>query len=329
MRYNFLSTSLLFLSFGLLAAEGINSEKPKMPITITSALPTIEEDKGFSYSIGFTYQSVLLANMNYVYSTFRTSEGDGVGTALQNKPVKNYEIDFSLGFREPKGSYDVKISNQYFQGSSQSSFSGLSSGSSYFLGTGASNIDNHSYLSAKYNLLGIELAENFSFCSRFNLRWMIGLLNSLFWVEQKNFRTVTLQQAPLNYKFSQSSLGPQAGFTTSWLFKKNFSLFLNTKTALMYGVYRTKTNADLSGPVVSMKGHLKSIFPYLESLLGLSYSFYLKDNRDFIKLQLGYDVKCFLGMNQTQSGDPYSNYNSAFYSPLFSQGLLFDFACSF
>ena len=225
------------------------------------------------------------------------------------------------------GSYDIKITNQYFDGSSTSKFK-------------IQSLDASSNTSLAYDFIGLELAENFFINRRFSLRLIGGLLGTLVWMNQSNYYRVHDYEGQSNVnifsKQTQYGVGPQFGANGECKLYNKFGLFVDSQAALLYGNYKNRTEYKKGINDYFYMNNFKSIFPYLHGIIGLSYKSSFDNYRDFIQVKLGYDVKCLLGLSQGSEPNvamffqiPFDLVANIRYEPVFSQGLLFDFSWSF
>lgn len=337
----------------IISLSGLYAQDKTITVSNPSSLPKIENDYGYNYEIGLVYQTAILGGEDLGntlsgqinrLATPATVVTTGTSIAAKNK--FHFGINAAVGYRNPKNSWDVKITNNYFNGSDEVSNSAFDPSEPLFtfiFADKSSSNKIHSTLSIGYDLLGIELGDNLQLNPHFAFRPMIGLLSNWNWVNEKTqIMGYEIKQNHIEEKITQIGLGPQFGFESNWALSSSWSLFLDAKAALLYGTYKDKKEDDttlLLGTTpfiysLTSKISNKRILPYTQTFIGLSYQFFFKERKDFIKLRAGYNLQYFFGLNQ-KTFNNYIDTKPAFpltfriYNSLQTQGLQIDFAYSF
>jgi len=295
--------------------------------------PMIVDGYDVTIGLGAIYQSAALAGTDYAYTEQGRSPTtvDFIpldGSIKEPESAWAWGINAILGFNFERDGWDLRLTNSYYDTNETNTIeagyggvvvpsrvlSGLieASSSHDFVACAEAT----SKLGVAYDLLGIELGRDYFVSSHLALRPNYGLLASWLWNDQKidysgdPITSLAILQHNI-YKVHDRSewfgIGPQFGLGSTWGLGKGFSIFADTKGALMYGRFKTTHTEELvfSEPSSSdadysldVSSNSRRIVPYIQSILGVSYSCFSDDNKNHFLIRLGYNVQFFFSANQ-------------------------------
>lgn len=296
--------------------------------------PMIVDGYDVTIGLGAIYQSAALAGTDYAYTDQgrTTTTTDFIpfdGSIKEPESAWAWGINAMLGFNFERDGWDLRLTNSYYDTNEtntiEAGYGGVivpsrvvpelvyADGGSYPLVVCA---EAQSRLGVAYDLLGIELGRDYFVSSHLALRPNYGLLASWLWNDQKidysgdPITALTILQHNI-YKVHDRSewfgIGPQFGLGSTWGLGKGFSIFADTKGALMYGRFKTthseeilfaNSTAETEDYSLDMSSNSRRIVPYVQSILGVSYSCFSDDNKNHFLFRLGYNVQFFFNANQ-------------------------------
>ncbi len=344
--------------------------------------PMIVDGYDVTIGLGAIYQSAALAGTDYAVAEqgiYQSIEGDLTEFLPTDGSIKEPEsawawgINAMLGFNFERDGWDLRLTNSYYDTNEtntiESGYGGVLIPTrivpdlyyDYASDSLVAAAEAHSRLGVAYDLLGIELGRDYFVSSHLAFRPNYGLLASWLWNDQKidysGDVATGLQILEHNiYNVHDRSewfgIGPQFGLGSTWGLGKGFSIFADTKGALMYGRFKTshhesitRASTDETDPseyYIDVTSNSRRIVPYIQSILGVSYSCFSDDNKNHFLFRLGYNVQVFFNANQFiypsqeyLNGDPDTDgYNIVprfrnTFNNLQTSGLILDAAWSF
>ena len=324
---------------------------------LSTAYPIVKDPYHLKLEIGAVYQTIQVGstefatefNAGYLVPEPDTDDLSYPYSAdiLKPKSKMGWGINLAASYAPFLEEYDLRLANKYFENSSNSKTT-TNSLSSFITGL---NVNGYviydtwfdftsSRLKAGYNLLGLELGRATSWSKKFSVRPFVGLMSSWIWLDQHSTYSFS-DDANSAYEHTKTNwfgIGPQAGLNGNFALNKNFSIFLDTKGALMYGSFKDKHTSSSTEFLPTFFNYEiakisdKKVVPYAEVILGGSYECFDKQGKNHFKLRAGYDVQFFISGNQSliyELEDINENAFTRAKDDISTQGLILDLAWSF
>lgn len=172
------------------------------------------------------------------------------------------------------------------------------------------DIDGHWYL--HWNYIDGEFARFFRATKAIGLRPHFGLRGTF--IEERFKSTlhggqktgINLAQDTVYYHGFFRGIGPRAGFDSEWGFLKNWSLYANGGTSLLFGDFQmvqqeyqaTAAAPSVLSVVASVSDQPELIVPTLDLALGLRWDITTASNRVAIRWNFGWEFNEWFGLNK-------------------------------
>lgn len=285
-----------------------------------TGVPQLQDGRGCFLGIGATYQTIILSQSDFAFSASEWDDANeeivtpAKGRLLEAKNNYAWGINAQLGYNFEHDNIYGAITNRYFKSSFNSKASvkdpaGIiptrisqetTTGADYAAYEASSN------WTAYYDLLGIEIGRDFYVSRYLSIKPMFGLLLNFISLEDRISYSGLEYAEDSEYvkdKLDSFGFGPQTGFVLDIGLqqKEGFSIFSDTRVALMYSNFDIQHSDVISGDENSdftIKTNPHRVLPYVDSILGLSYEKTTQNKKNHFKIRAGYEIQYFFGLNQ-------------------------------
>lgn len=284
-----------------------NETLQKTVLETTSAYPGLTK-KNWIFNWDILYLHAKVGGTSFAFLNQRPS----IDLPVQGFS-KRIDFDWNFGFRAGLGrhfehdKWSTFLNFTYFKASNSSELRG----SSISYVTPLRGPFSHSVLQAKsifdlkfYNL-DLDLYRHYFISHGVSLKPSIGLKNT--WLDLSQVTRYN-EGAYLNNNTAQTidssdlwGMGPKAGFESTWYLNKGFNIFGSLSASLVYGYFQIKEDSSVT-PTTNYNFIIKDKFhrfvPNVQFFLGLGYGSYIKEERYFVNLTMGYECQYYWRANQ-------------------------------
>ncbi|PCI92753.1 hypothetical protein COB11_06650 [Candidatus Aerophobetes bacterium] len=157
----------------------------------------------------------------------------------------------------------------------------------------------------KFANLDVNLYRHYFISSALALKPTIGLKNS--WI---NIKQIVKYNDGDNLEFNTAEttdrskfwgIGPKAGIDTTWFLNSGFHIYGLVSTSLLYSYFEVEQFSKLT-PTENfdflMKEKKHRFIPNIQFNLGLGYSRFIRQKRNYLEFRLGYETLYYFSANQ-------------------------------
>lgn len=242
------------------------------------------------------------------------------GAIKENDFSWDFGLKAGIGYKTPYDSWDVYARYTWFDSNSSSSCYKLPPATIFTLrsveGTAAKWAKSHVDIS--YDTIELQLARSYFLSSRLSVRPHLALKTA--WISLAQNITYNRSDLPrvrpelvdLDRKIKDSSkmrgYGPQAGVDGNLYIGNGFSLIGELSGSILYSYFRVRhkethpliIEGDFvqGGTIFNIKEKQHRFIPYVQMLMGLTWSTYLNNDKQHLSLKGGYEVQYFWRVNQ-------------------------------
>lgn len=330
-------------------------------VMTSSASPDVN-GYGFNIWAGGIYQKASIGGTEFTYT-----DNDPASSLPIRGRLKEIDFDWDWGFRVGAGykfehdNWDVNLWYTYFDSSGSKNVSSGLNGSvipvraSSKITTGCNNFGSFflaeiakSQFDANFHVLNLELGRDYFISGNLTLRPHFGLES--VWIDLEQIIRYSggetadggLDVNTVRVKDDNDfwGMGPRAGIDSKWFMGYGLNIFGNASAAALYGHVDVDHSERFSlcsaDNNISISANTHRIVPTMQLQIGLGWDRYFNNDKQHVRLRIGYDSTYFWRANQfidvddvraqSQAGIPKFERVS---EDVMMQGLMFDAKLSF